>query len=175
MSVNLRPARPADLSFVRACAQAAYAPYVQRMGQRPAPMDADFEGALEQEQCFVLEEATRPLGYAIWFPEGDTFFIENIAIAPREQGRGLGIVLMNQAETAAKQRGLTRLRLYTNVKMLENIAFYTRLGFAETERRRENGFHRVYLEKHLKSRFTSHLKSIKKACIRGWHPKRMAP
>lgn len=149
MTAHLRPAEAKDLSFIRACAQAAYAPYVQRMSQRPAPMDADFEDAIEKAQCFLLEEKKRPLGYAIWFPKDDAFFIENIAIAPVEQGRGLGIVLMNLAEQAAQERELTLLRLYTNVKMVENIAFYTRLGFIENERRKENGFHRAYFEKQL--------------------------
>lgn len=146
---RIRPARMGDLSFIRACAQAAYALYVPRMGQRPAPMDADFVQAINQARCFVLEDDAKPLGYGIWFSQDDALFIENIAIAPAEQGRGLGVVLMNYAKQAAQKAGLLRLRLYTNVKMVENIGFYTRLGFIETERRHENGFHRVYLEKRL--------------------------
>lgn len=146
---TFRQATLADLSFVRACAQAAYALYISRMGQRPAPMDADFETAITNGTCFVLEATDRPLGYAIWFADDDAFFIENIAIAPAEQGSGLGRVLMHHAEKTARKQGLSRLRLYTNVKMSENIAFYIRLGFAEIERRQENGFHRVYMEKQL--------------------------
>ena len=54
-----------------------------------------------------------------------------------------------QAEATARQRGLPILRLYTNVRMTENMPFYRGLGFIETGRRHEDGFDRVYFEKEL--------------------------
>jgi hypothetical protein len=33
--------------------------------------------------------------------------------------------------------------------MVENIAFYTRLGYCETARRTDDGFRRVFMEKQL--------------------------
>lgn len=41
------------------------------------------------------------------------------------------------------------VHLYTNEKMVENLAIYPRLGYAETGRRHEDGFNRVYFEKRL--------------------------
>lgn len=40
--------------------------------------------------------------------------------------------------------GLSEVRLYTNVKMTENLSYYPRRGYREVERRTENGFERVY-------------------------------
>ena len=40
--MEIRPARMTDLDGIRRCAQAAYAPYVPRIGKAPAPMLADF-------------------------------------------------------------------------------------------------------------------------------------
>jgi hypothetical protein len=57
---------------------------------------------------------------------------------------------MQFAEEQARQRGLTRLDLYTNEVMTENQAIYARLGYRETARRTEDGYRRVYLEKHLR-------------------------
>ena len=41
------------------------------------------------------------------------------------------------------------LRLYTHETMTENIALYTRLGFAETGRGHDAGYDRVFMTKRL--------------------------
>jgi hypothetical protein len=56
---------------------------------------------------------------------------------------------MEFAESEAGRRGLTRLALYTNVVMTENQAIYARLGYRETRREAESGYHRVFMEKRL--------------------------
>ena len=76
-------------------------------------------------------------------------FVENVAVDPECQGSGLGRRLMAFAEDRARRDGLPRLELYTNVKMTETIPFYAGLGFEETERRIEDGFRRVYMEKRM--------------------------
>ena len=43
------------------------------------------------------------------------------------------------------QLRLPALRLYTNVAMTENLAMYRHLGFVETHRAVEDGYHRVHL------------------------------
>ena len=54
---------------------------------------------------------------------------------------------------APKVRGdvepLPVVRLYTHVKMTENMAYYARLGYTESYRVTEDGFERVYMEKRL--------------------------
>ncbi|MEQ9160672.1 MAG: hypothetical protein RLO10_10775 [Roseovarius indicus] len=39
------------------------------------------------------------------------------------------------------------MQLYTNEKMVANLSIYPHLGYAETDRRTEDGFNRVYFEK----------------------------
>jgi hypothetical protein len=39
--------------------------------------------------------------------------------------------------------------LYTNEVMTENQAIYAHLGYRETARRTEDGYHRVFMEKEL--------------------------
>ena len=53
------------------------------------------------------------------------------------------------AESLARRLDLPAIRLYTNVKMTENLPFYESLGFLEVERRREDGFDRVYFSRSL--------------------------
>jgi len=75
--------------------------------------------------------------------------LDNIAVRPDRQGHGLGRRLIAFAETEARRRGFTELRLYTHERMTENIALYTRLGFIETGRGRDAGYDRVFMTKHL--------------------------
>jgi hypothetical protein len=44
---------------------------------------------------------------------------------------------------------LLALRLHTNVLMTENLSMYAHMGFVETHRSVEKGFHRVYLRRSL--------------------------
>jgi ribosomal protein S18 acetylase RimI-like enzyme len=75
--------------------------------------------------------------------------LDNIAVDPACQGAGLGRELLAFAEQTARAAGHDVIRLYTNAAMTENIALYTRIGYAETHRVGEKGFRRVYMEKKL--------------------------
>lgn len=75
--------------------------------------------------------------------------VENVAVHPDVQGKGLGRELMEFAEAHAHQLGVQRLWLYTNEVMSENVVIYGRLGYVETGRHTENGYRRVFMEKTL--------------------------
>jgi len=145
----MRPATADDVAAIAACAEAAYAKYVPRIGKKPAPMVADFAAHVAAGEAHVLETGGRLAGYIVMMVRPDEVFVDNVAVDPAWQGRGLGGRLMAFAEATARNAGLPRLRLYTNVTMTENVAFYGYLGFVETGRRREQGFDRIYMEKAL--------------------------
>lgn len=147
--VALRPAIPEDVEAIAACAEAAYGKYVSRIGRKPAPMVADFAAHVAAGEVGVLVEGGRLVGYIVAMARPDCFFIDNVALFPDHQGRGFGRRLMAFAEQSARDLGAPELRLYTNVKMTENLGFHGRLGFVETERRHQNGFDRVYMAKGL--------------------------
>jgi hypothetical protein len=56
---------------------------------------------------------------------------------------------MDFTEAEARRRGYAAVELYTNEVMVENIALYLRLGYVETQRVLDRGYHRVYLRKNL--------------------------
>lgn len=145
----LRPATAADLDAVKSCAEQAYALYVPRIGQTPASMVADFAAQISAGHVHVAEAAGAVAGFIVLYPRGDHIHVENVAILPALQGRGIGKALLDFAEAEAKRRSLAALELYTNAKMNENQTFYPRLGYAETGRREEDGFARVFYRKAL--------------------------
>jgi len=77
------------------------------------------------------------------------FLIDNVAVHPRKKGQGIGKALLVHAEQEAVARGYGSVYLYTNDRMTENIAMYTKAGYVEYERRQELGFRRVFLRKSL--------------------------
>jgi galactokinase len=140
----VRPARPEEAGVVTDLVRRAYGHYVERIGRRPSPMDADYAGLAAAGQLWTLEETA---GVVLLREDDGHLLVDNLAVEPWLQGTGLGRRLLAFAEDEARRRGLGELRLYTNVAMTENIALYTRLDWEEYDRRLEGAYSRVYFRK----------------------------
>jgi ribosomal protein S18 acetylase RimI-like enzyme len=145
----IRPAVPADRERIERLVEAAYGGYVELIGRRPAPMDADYAALIAAGRATVAERDGEIAGILVLIPMEDHLLVENVAVDPAAQGTGLGRRLMAQAEDEARALGLTELRLYTNELMTANVVWYPRLGYRETERRAESGFSRVFFSKRI--------------------------
>jgi len=144
---EVRPAESADLGAVRVIAEQAFAPYVERIGRRPAPMDADHAAAVAAGQLWVATMHGDVVGYLRVRRWPTHLQIEDVAVAPAAQGAGAGRRLLALADTLAAQAGMTELRLSTNALMSENLALYPRLGWTRTHRAEEDGYDRVFFRK----------------------------
>jgi ribosomal protein S18 acetylase RimI-like enzyme len=144
---ELRRATTEDLPAIKAVIDAAYAMYLTRMDKAPAPMSRDYGPSVEAGTTWVAGSPV--IAVLTLYPRADHLYVENIAVDPGAQGRGLGRALMEFAEQEAGRRGLRRMALVTHESMTENQAIYARLGYAEIERRTEDGFRRIYMEKPL--------------------------
>jgi len=142
---RIRRALPDDVAHIRSIARDAYTKYVARLGREPAPMVADFAAAIAAGRVAVVEANGSIVAYMIAWAEPEAYLVENIAVAPAWQGRGLGRRLIDHAVHEARQLRLPAVRLYTNVAMTENLAIYAHLGFIETHRSWEGSAHRVHL------------------------------
>lgn len=147
----IRRATPSDAASITRVVAEAYAPYVARIGRKPAPMSVDYHELVRTtDHVSVLQDGDGIVGVIVLVPAVGHLLIENVAVAPTAQGRGYGRVLLAEADCRARQLGYQETRLYTNVAMIENIAWYSRLGYVEIERRCEDGFDRVFLAKPLR-------------------------
>ncbi|HYZ21397.1 MAG TPA: GNAT family N-acetyltransferase, partial [Rhodopila sp.] len=86
-------------------------------------------------------------GLIVLIPKPDHLLLDNIAVDPARHSRGIGRALLRFAESEAARRGYTELRLYTHEKMTENLAMYPALGWQETGRAEQDGYHRVFFRK----------------------------
>ena len=147
--MNIRPATPEDIAGVRACAEAAYEIYVAAIGKKPAPMIADFGAAQAAGDLYVACVNEDVAGFVVFFEREDHVHLENVAVSPAYQGRGIGGKLMDLVENETLKRGLRKIELYTNVKMTGNLTLYPALGYEEIGRWSEDGFDRVFYRKTL--------------------------
>lgn len=144
-------ATPDDVETIRGLVVAAYTKYIERIGKPPAPMLADYDQLLATHDIFVLRNETQTVGSIVLHVDKDDRSVQlnNLVVDPTAQGRGYGRVLMNFAERFTKDNNCATLKLFTNIKMVENLTLYAKLGFEETERRVDSGYERVYFEKQL--------------------------
>jgi ribosomal protein S18 acetylase RimI-like enzyme len=146
----IRLASPDDRHTVEEIVTAAYVHYVERIGKPPGPMLDDYVALIGAGAVHVFQEDNSGIeAIIVLLPKPDHLLLDNIAVRPNRQGRGLGRQLVGFAEDEARRLGQGELRLYTHVTMVENIALYTRLGFVETGRGQEAGYDRVFMTKHL--------------------------
>ena len=147
--MTIRRARPDEAPLLRALVERAYAPWVPVVGRRPTPMDDDYDARVAAGGAWVLEEAGAVRGVLVLEEHADHLLLYNVAVEPARRGQGDGRILLDFAEAEARRRGLPEVRLYTNELMERNIVLYAARGYAETERRREEGFCRVFMAKRL--------------------------
>ena len=148
----IRPAEPGDRAAVEAIVDAAYSIYLERIGKAPGPMLDDYARLIAAGAVSVLDDPDGTIAALIvLLPKPDHLLLDNIAVRPDRQGRGLGRRLIAFAESETRRLGYAELRLYTHEKMTENIALYRRLRFRETGRGREAGYDRVFMAKPIRN------------------------
>jgi ribosomal protein S18 acetylase RimI-like enzyme len=144
----IRQAVAADRTAVEEVVHAAYTPWIEVIGVRPLPMAADYAELIAAGKVWVLDPVE---GLIVLVPEDGVLLVENVAVSPAAQCRGLGRCLLAFAEERARSLCLPALRLYTNEKMTSNIAFYERLGYVATERETIEGRYAVHMRKDLRT------------------------
>jgi N-acetylglutamate synthase-like GNAT family acetyltransferase len=131
---GFRRAMAADADIVRELSRAAYAKWVTLIGREPLPMTADYDRAVAEHIIELFEEDGELLALVEMIPRQDHLLIENIAVRPDRQGRGLGDRMLQHAEAVARSLGFEELQLYTNSAFESNLAFYAKRGYDEFKR-----------------------------------------
>jgi N-acetylglutamate synthase-like GNAT family acetyltransferase len=134
MATNLRRATPADAKTIRDLTRLAYAKWVPLIGREPKPMTVNYDSAVTDHMIDLYEIDDEAVALVEVVPQTQHLLIENIAVRPNQQGKGIGDLLLKHAEDTARSLHLDELRLYTNAAFIANIEFYARRGFQEFQR-----------------------------------------
>ncbi|HEX5196604.1 MAG TPA: GNAT family N-acetyltransferase [Gaiellales bacterium] len=147
MPTAIRRAAAGDAAAAAAITSAAYRPYIERIGREPAPMSADFGALIAAGDVWVATDHDRVVGVLVLRVQETALLLESVAVDPAHQGHGIGRSLIDHAERVARDAGLGSVDLYTNAHMTENLRLYPSLGYDVVDRRREDGFDRVFFRK----------------------------
>jgi GNAT superfamily N-acetyltransferase len=129
-AIEIRPAIPEDAAGIRDLTRAAYAKWAALIGREPLPMQADYQRAVAEHTIDVLIVDGALAGLIETMLRPDHLWIENVAVAPEQQGRGFGRLLLNHAERRAVQAGRPEIRLLTNQAFAANLELYAKRGYA---------------------------------------------
>ena len=127
--MNVRRAEPRDAIAVQELTRAAYAKWVPLIGREPKPMQANYEEAVRKHRIDLLHVDGKLAALIETIAEPDHLLVENVAVGPAFQKRGLGRELMAHAEQLAASLGYREIRLYTNKLFAENVELYLGLGY----------------------------------------------
>ena len=147
----LRRATDADVQAITELVAAAYRHYEPMIGRTPLPMLVHYADALRDHDVWVLDLDGGLVGVIELRERADHLWVENVAVAPRWQGRGFGRLLLQHAEVEAASHGLGEIGLLTNERYSDNIAMYTRYGYRETHRVPHQGTDLVFFRKQLRA------------------------
>ena len=129
MTIEIRQATPQDVAAIAALTHAAYAKWIPVIARQPKPMEADYDQAVLKHRFDLLHVNGKLAALIETIRESDHLLIENVAVSPDFQGRGLGGRLLKHAETLACELGYGELRLYTNKMFATNVALYLHVGY----------------------------------------------
>ena len=148
--IHIRAATAADVPAIVDIVDRAYRHYIARIGKPPGPMLDDYAARVSEDAVWVLQEGSAIAGILVLLSTPEYLLLDNIAIAPDRQGRGLGRRLLTFTESEALRRGYREIRLYTHQTMIENQRLYALIGYEETGRGSEAGYDRVFMRKPLR-------------------------
>jgi GNAT superfamily N-acetyltransferase len=147
----IRPAAAADVAAVKGIVQRAYEGYIEQIGVRPMPMDADYEAAVRAGTVFVAEHDGVLAGMIVLVLAPEHVLVENVAVDPRWQHGGVGRALLAFAESFAIRHGRRAVRLFTHRRMERNLRLYAAIGYEREPAPAGDRTPRVFMVKLLQS------------------------
>lgn len=146
MKLKLRRAQPEDASGISSLVRSAYTLYLVRMDRKPALILADYPALIKKQVVTVAEADGELAGILVCYQRDQALHIENVSVDPAFQGLGIGGKLMSHAEDIARSIQLSRVELYTNEVMTENISFYEARGYSIRDQTVQDGYSRIFFE-----------------------------
>ncbi len=125
----MRRGLDSDALAIRDLTRSAYAKWVDVIGREPRPMTVDYAEAIRKHRFDLMLVNGTLAGLIETVTQFENLLIENVAVLPSFQRRGLGRALLAHAEALATSSGITQVRLYTNKCFAENIDLYARVGY----------------------------------------------
>ncbi len=151
--VEIRPIRQDDAGEVMTLQRAAFVTEAQIYDDPHMPVFTqtldEVRLELEENLGCVAVRGARIVGAARARADGTLLLIGRIAIAPDQQGEGIGSLLLAAIEDRGREAGCTEAELFTGSLSEANLRLYEREGYRESERIPGEGSDQIFLRKPL--------------------------
>ena len=97
-------------------------------------MEVNYASEIQNFPVWVVEVDDRIVGGLVMAFGRLSASVENIAVDPAFQGKGIGGKLMRYAESRARERKCQELHLHSDTRLVETISLYRHLGWEEVDR-----------------------------------------
>ena len=128
--MHIRKATQSDNEALVKVIDRAYEIYKIELPDLP-DVSSGVEDDIADGNVWVAESGGIVGGVFLTFDKSDAV-LTNIAVDPIRSGEGIGKALIAHVQAECKKRGFLTLKLATHIKMPENIALYSHLGWVET-------------------------------------------
>jgi GNAT superfamily N-acetyltransferase len=136
MTLNIRPAKPADVALIADLIRqlARFERLEHEVVLTEDLLTAGLFGARPYAEAVLAEEVSEPIGFALFFHTFSTFlarpglYLEDLFVLPEHRGRGVGRAVLAHLAHLALERGCGRLEWAVLNWNQEAIRFYERLG-----------------------------------------------
>jgi GNAT superfamily N-acetyltransferase len=136
MTLNIRPAKPADVPVVAELIWqlARFEKLEGEVVLTEELLEAGLFGPRPYAEAVLAEEEGEPIGFALFFHTFSTFlarpglYLEDLFVLPEHRGHGVGRALLAHLARLALERGCGRLEWAVLNWNKEAIRFYERLG-----------------------------------------------
>ncbi|CUX07646.1 GNAT family N-acetyltransferase [Agrobacterium genomosp. 13] len=96
------------------------------------------------EIAFVALDGDEIVGCLFCRPEPPAcLYVGKLCVSPKVQGKGIGRMLLEQAEALARELALPALRLETRIELIANHAKFAVWGFVKTAENAHAGYDRT--------------------------------
>ena len=96
------------------------------------------------EIAFVAPDGDEIVGCLFCRPEPPAcLYVGKLCVSPKAQGKGIGRMLLEQAEALAHELALPALRLETRIELIANHTKFAAWGFVKTAENAHAGYNRT--------------------------------
>lgn len=152
--MTVRPITPDDAGEVLTIQRAAFVQEAQIYGDpKMSPLVQTLDevrAELDDNLGVVALRDARLVGAARAVADGALLLIGRIAVAPDQQGAGVGGALLEAVEERGRSAGCTEAELFTGSLSTANLELYRASGYVETQRIDQgDGTAQIFLRKDL--------------------------
>ncbi len=97
----------------------------------------------QREIGLVAVENAVLMGCVFCKPEAQSLYIGKLAVSLSARGRGVGQLLLREAEQTARSLGCPALRLETRIELVDNHKRFGSWGFVKTAEKAHAGYDRI--------------------------------